>query len=140
MTLDSVRVALRGVLANRMRSALTMLGILIGTAAVILLVGVGKGISDKVQDQIKSLGTNAIYVIPERNSRGQDRGGTSSRRVRLNQKRRRGALRSGPGLGAQRRDPGLQHVGHGDLAGDDVLAVELPRRRARLRPDPQRQR
>ena len=71
--------------ANRMRSALTMLGILIGTAAVILLVGVGKGISDKVQDQIKSLGTNSIYVIPERNSRGQDRGGTSSRRVRLTQ-------------------------------------------------------
>ena len=86
MTFDSVRVALRGVLANRMRSALTMLGILIGTAAVILLVGVGQGISDKVQDQIKSLGTNAIYVIPERNSRGQDRGGTSSHRVRLNQR------------------------------------------------------
>ena len=86
MTFDSMRVALRGVLANRMRSALTMLGILIGTAAVILLVGVGQGISDKVQDQIKSLGTNAIYVIPERNSRGKDRGGTSARRVRLTQR------------------------------------------------------
>ncbi|HEU5447724.1 MAG TPA: ABC transporter permease, partial [Acidimicrobiia bacterium] len=86
MTFDSMRVALRGVLANRMRSALTMLGILIGTAAVILLVGVGQGISDKVQDQIKSLGTNAIYVIPERNSRGQDRGGTSARRVRLTER------------------------------------------------------
>ena len=86
MTLDSMRVALRGVLANRMRSALTMLGILIGTAAVILLVGVGQGISDKVQDQIKSLGTNAIYVLPERNSRGQDRGGTSARRVRLTER------------------------------------------------------
>jgi putative ABC transport system permease protein len=87
VTLDSVRVALRGVMANRMRSALTMLGILIGTAAVILLVGVGQGISDKVQDQIKSLGTNAIYVIPERNARGgQDRGGTSSRRVRLTER------------------------------------------------------
>ena len=85
MTLDSVRVALRGVLANRMRSALTMLGILIGTAAVILLVGVGQGISDKVQDQIRSLGTNAIYVLPERNARGQDRGGTNARRIRLTQ-------------------------------------------------------
>src|SRR5919109_84810 len=83
MTLDSIRVALRGVLANRLRSALTMLGILIGTAAVILLVGVGQGISDKVQDQIKSLGTNAIYVIPERNSRGQS--GTNARRIRLTQ-------------------------------------------------------
>ena len=41
MTIDSIRVALRGMLANRMRSLLTMLGILIGTAAVILLVAVG---------------------------------------------------------------------------------------------------
>jgi putative ABC transport system permease protein len=83
VTFDSVRVALRGVLANRMRSALTMLGILIGTSAVILLVGVGTGISDNVQQQISSLGTNSIYVIPERNSRGRDRGGTNARRVRL---------------------------------------------------------
>ena len=83
MTLDSIRVALRGVLANRLRSALTMLGILIGTSAVILLVGVGTGISDGVQNQIKALGTNAIYVIPERNARGRDRGGTSARRIRL---------------------------------------------------------
>jgi putative ABC transport system permease protein len=83
MTLDSVRVALRGVLANRLRSALTMLGILIGTSAVILLVGVGNGISAGVQNQIKALGTNALYVIPERNARGRDRGGTSARRIRL---------------------------------------------------------
>jgi len=83
MTLDSVRVALRGVLANRLRSALTMLGILIGTSAVILLVGVGTGISDGVQSQIRALGTNAVYVLPERNARGRDRGGTQARRVRL---------------------------------------------------------
>jgi len=83
VTLDSVRVALRGVLANRLRSALTMLGILIGTSAVILLVGVGTGISAGVQNQIKALGTNAIYVMPERNARGRDRGGTSARRIRL---------------------------------------------------------
>ena len=74
MTLDSVRVALRGILANRMRSALTMLGILIGTSAVILLVGVGTGISDNVQDQIRSLGTNAVTVLPERNARRSGRG------------------------------------------------------------------
>ncbi|HET9771021.1 MAG TPA: ABC transporter permease, partial [Acidimicrobiia bacterium] len=78
-----MRVALRGILANRMRSALTMLGILIGTAAVILLVAVGTGISNQVQVQIKNLGTNAIYILPERNSGGQDRGGTNSRRIRL---------------------------------------------------------
>ena len=83
MTLDSIRVALRGVLANRLRSALTVLGILSGTSAVILLVGVGTGISDGVQNQIKALGTNSIYVMPERNAGGRDRGGTSARRIRL---------------------------------------------------------
>ncbi len=83
MTLDSLRVALRGIMANRMRSALTMLGILIGTAAVILLVAVGTGISNQVQEQIRNLGTNAIYILPERNQGGQDRGGTNARRIRL---------------------------------------------------------
>ena len=78
-----MRVALRGIMANRMRSALTMLGILIGTAAVILLVAVGTGISNQVQVQIKNLGTNAIYILPERNSGGQNRGGTNARRIRL---------------------------------------------------------
>jgi putative ABC transport system permease protein len=78
-----MRVALRGILANRMRSALTMLGILIGTAAVILLVAVGTGISNQVQVQIRNLGTNAIYILNERNAGGQDRGGTSARRIRL---------------------------------------------------------
>ncbi|MDQ1499996.1 MAG: putative transport system permease protein [Actinomycetota bacterium] len=82
MTMDSMRVALRGILANRMRSALTMLGILIGTAAVILLVAVGTGISNQVQVQIKNLGTNAIYILPERNTSAQNRG-TSARRIRL---------------------------------------------------------
>ena len=82
MTMDSMRVALRGILANRMRSALTMLGILIGTAAVILLVAVGTGISNQVQVQIRNLGTNAIYVLPERNTGAQNRG-TRARRVRL---------------------------------------------------------
>ena len=82
MTLDAMRVALRGILANRMRSALTMLGILIGTAAVILLVAVGTGISNQVQVQIRNLGTNAIYVLPERNTGSQNRG-TRARRIRL---------------------------------------------------------
>jgi len=82
VTLDAMRVALRGILANRMRSALTMLGILIGTAAVILLVAVGTGISNQVQVQIRNLGTNAIYVLPERNTGSQNRG-TRARRIRL---------------------------------------------------------
>ena len=84
MTIDSIRVALRGMMANRMRSLLTMLGILIGTAAVILLVAVGTGISNLVQHQIETLGSNAVYIFPQQGTRGgQNRGGTSARAIRL---------------------------------------------------------
>jgi putative ABC transport system permease protein len=83
MTADSLRVALRALKANRMRSALTMLGILIGTGAVIMLVAVGAGISNQVQAQIGKLGTNAVFVLNEKNAGGQDRGGTMARQIRL---------------------------------------------------------
>src|SRR5207244_4749343 len=83
VTIDSIRVALWGLLANRIRSLLTMLGILIGTAAVILLVAVGTGISNLVQHQIETLGSNAVYVLPERNRGPQSNGGTNARRIQL---------------------------------------------------------
>ncbi|MEZ5091754.1 ABC transporter permease [Nocardioides sp.] len=56
------RFAWRGVTANKTRSALTTLGILIGVAAVIVLVAVGTGSSKAVQDQISSLGSNTLTV------------------------------------------------------------------------------
>jgi putative ABC transport system permease protein len=58
----SLRIAAHGLNANRMRSALTMLGILIGVGAVIMLVAVGKGSSSAVQDQLNQLGTNTLIV------------------------------------------------------------------------------
>jgi putative ABC transport system permease protein len=62
--LESVRIAFEGLTANRLRSALTTLGILIGVAAVILLVAVGNGASAAVQSSIDSLGTNLLLVQP----------------------------------------------------------------------------
>jgi putative ABC transport system permease protein len=62
--LEGLRLALSGLLANRLRSGLTMLGILIGVSAVILLVGVGNGASLAVQQQIQSLGSNLLTVFP----------------------------------------------------------------------------
>jgi len=67
---ESLRIALTGVRTNRLRSALTMLGILIGVGAVILLVAVGAGSSAKVQKQIQSLGTNTL-LVSRQNPRGQ---------------------------------------------------------------------
>ena len=62
--LEGLHLAINGLTANRLRSALTMLGILIGVAAVILLVGVGNGATVAVQQQIQSLGSNLLSVFP----------------------------------------------------------------------------
>jgi len=67
--LEGLRLAVNGLLSNRLRSGLTMLGILIGVSAVILLVGVGNGASVAVQQQIQSLGSNLLTVFPS-NARG----------------------------------------------------------------------
>ena len=63
MTLyETVRFAIRGVTANKLRSGLTVLGILIGVGAVILLVAVGTGSSRAIQASIERLGTNTLTV------------------------------------------------------------------------------
>ena len=58
------RSAGRSILKNRMRSLLTMLGIIIGVGSVIVMVAVGEGAQKKVEDQIARLGTNLIIVHP----------------------------------------------------------------------------
>jgi putative ABC transport system permease protein len=60
---QSVRIALRALRVNKLRSALTMLGIIIGVGAVIAMVAVGAGASARVAEQIQSLGSNLIVVL-----------------------------------------------------------------------------
>jgi putative ABC transport system permease protein len=62
--LQTVRIALRALGANRLRSGLTMLGVIIGVAAVITMIGVGEGAHVRVAEQIRSLGTNLLIVAP----------------------------------------------------------------------------
>ncbi|MCO6006679.1 ABC transporter permease [Actinoallomurus purpureus] len=64
MTREVLRFALRGLAANKLRSGLTTLGILIGVGAVIMLVAVGNGSSQQVQKNIERLGTNTLTVMP----------------------------------------------------------------------------
>ena len=59
---ETIRIALQGIGANKLRSSLTMLGILIGVAAVIVLMAIGNGASKAVTDQIEALGTNTLTV------------------------------------------------------------------------------
>ena len=59
---ESVVIALDGLRANKMRSILTMLGIIIGVGAVIAMVSIGMGVRDKVQKSIAGLGSNLLIV------------------------------------------------------------------------------
>lgn len=60
--LNVLRLALRALARNKMRSALTMLGIIIGVGAVIASVAVGEGASEQIQQQISSLGDNMVWI------------------------------------------------------------------------------
>jgi len=61
---DSFRSALQSIIVNKLRSALTMLGVIIGVASVIAMVAVGNGASQTVQQQVLSLGSNLVTVTP----------------------------------------------------------------------------
>jgi putative ABC transport system permease protein len=71
---ESTRFAVQGVTANKMRSALTTLGILIGVAAVIILVAVGTGSSKAIADSISKLGSNTL-TVSSTSTTGGGRGG-----------------------------------------------------------------
>ncbi len=73
-----LKIAIRALTRNKLRSALTMLGIIIGVGAVIATVGVGQGARQKVQDQIASMGTNMLYISSGSVNRGGLRIGTGA--------------------------------------------------------------
>jgi len=61
---ESIRVAMRALGANKLRGILTMLGVIIGVAAVIALMSLGKGAQAQITEQVQSLGTNLIFITP----------------------------------------------------------------------------
>jgi putative ABC transport system permease protein len=65
-----VKVAAQSILRNKLRMALTMLGIVIGVAAVLVMVAVGQGAQSRIADQIKNLGTNLIVITPGTSTTG----------------------------------------------------------------------
>ena len=74
----TLRIALLALRINKLRSALTMLGIIIGVAAVIIMIAVGNGAQARVEDQIRSLGSNIIMVLSGSTTSGGARGGTGT--------------------------------------------------------------
>ncbi len=79
-----IKVAFKSIIKNKMRTLLTMLGIIIGVAAVIVMVAIGKGAEKRIQDQIASMGTNLIMIFPgSMQSRGVRMGADSGVRLSL---------------------------------------------------------
>ena len=76
--LDTLRSGFEAIATHRLRSSLTVLGILIGIAAVILTVGLGEGATSSVNSAINSLGTNLLIVTPGSTTTGLVRGGFGS--------------------------------------------------------------
>jgi len=74
--LNIIRVAFRALVRNKMRAALTMLGIIIGVSAVVAMVSIGQGAQATVQAQIDSIGTNLLFVTAGAQNVGGVRSGT----------------------------------------------------------------
>ena len=76
--LASLRIALRALVVNKMRSALTMLGIIIGVSAVIAMIAVGSGAKQRIEEQIASMGSNLLMVQSGSATSGGFRGGAGT--------------------------------------------------------------
>ena len=68
--IEFLSIAIRSLFANKLRSSLTMLGIIIGVGAVITLMSVGRGAQARITSTFEQLGTNAIYVLSSSNALG----------------------------------------------------------------------
>jgi putative ABC transport system permease protein len=81
MTGMTLRIAIRALGRNKVRSALTMLGVIIGVAAVIAMVAIGQGATKMIQKQIASMGNNLLMILPGSTSSGAISFGTGSQQT-----------------------------------------------------------
>ncbi|MDZ4396280.1 ABC transporter permease [Hydrogenophaga sp.] len=110
-TLAALRSALRALVANTLRSILTMLGIIIGVAAVITMIAVGRGATERVQEQMKGLGSNIMLVLP---------GGVTAGGVRLGAQTGQG-LTEDDALAIAREIPEVQVAAPSSRTGAQVV-------------------
>jgi ABC-type antimicrobial peptide transport system permease subunit len=103
---------MRALAANTLRSILTMLGIIIGVAAVITMIAVGSGATQRVQEQMKGLGSNIMLVIP---------GGITAGGVRLGAQTGQG-LTEDDALAIAREVPEVQVAAPSSRTGAQVVA------------------
>ncbi len=75
--LNSIKIALNALKRNKFRAFLTMLGIIIGVASVIVMLAIGQGSKKSIQDQMSGMGTNLIFAMPGSEQKGGVRMGNS---------------------------------------------------------------
>ncbi len=75
---STVKISFRALWVNKMRSALTMLGIIIGVGAVIAMVAIGSGASQKISEQISTMGSNLLIILPGATTSGGVRMGSGT--------------------------------------------------------------
>ncbi|MFT3740760.1 MAG: ABC transporter permease [Breznakibacter sp.] len=73
-----LKISGSALLRNKMRALLTMLGIIIGVASVIAMLGIGQGSKQSIRDQMSSMGTNLVFVMPGSQQRGGVQMGSSN--------------------------------------------------------------
>ena len=95
--IEGIRVAAAGIASHKLRSLLTMLGIIVGVAAVIAMISLGEGAKRAVEESITALGTNLLYVRPGSVARGGVRYGMGTART-LSEDDARSILRQCPSV------------------------------------------
>jgi putative ABC transport system permease protein len=111
-TLNILLSAFRALRRNKMRSFLTMLGIIIGVAAVIAMLAIGQGAEYSVQQQIDALGTNVLIVFPGSQQQGGLRGGAGTMTT----------LTEDDAMAIQRECPSVALISPGTRSGGQVIA------------------
>lgn len=109
------RIALRALARNKLRSFLTMLGIIIGVGAVIAMVAIGEGAKATIRSQIASLGTNVLIILPGTTNQGGVRIGFGSRNT----------LTDGDARGIREEIPSVAFVSPILRRGEQVVAGNL---------------
>jgi putative ABC transport system permease protein len=114
-TINILLSAFRALYRNKMRSFLTMLGIIIGVAAVIVMLAIGQGAQHSVKEQILSLGTNILIILPGSQQQGGIRVGAGSITT----------LTEEDAAAIARECPAVAYVSPGTRAGGQIIAGNL---------------
>ncbi len=114
-TLNVIRSAFRALRRNKMRSFLTMLGIIIGVAAVIAMLAIGQGAEYSVKEQISALGTNVLIVLPGSQQQGGIRVGAGSMTT----------LTEDDAWAIEKECPAVAYVSPGARSGGQIVAGNL---------------